>query len=104
MRLSLEEKRIAHTLWLRYFVMLSSSELLCNRMTQRDTETVGGGLKRVGAFFCGFQWIHKCLMLWQSEHEEGDVQRQCYLELQGIYLLLVLLELAVCGLCFSVCD
>jgi len=42
MRLSLEEKRIAHTLWLRYFVMLSSSELLCNRMTQRDTEGVGG--------------------------------------------------------------
>jgi hypothetical protein len=47
MRLSLEEKRIAHTLWLRYFVMLSSSELLCNRMTQRDTE-------RVGAFFVAF--------------------------------------------------
>ncbi len=53
MRLSLKEKRIAHTLWLRYFVMLSSSELLCNRMTQRDTERVGG-LKRVGAFFVAF--------------------------------------------------
>ncbi len=53
MRLSLEEKRIAHTLWLRYFVMLSSSELLCNRMTQRDTETVGG----VEEGRCIFLWL-----------------------------------------------
>jgi len=33
--------------------MLSSSELLCNRMTQRDTETVGG----VEEGRCIFLWL-----------------------------------------------
>jgi hypothetical protein len=77
--------------------MLSSSELLCNRMTQRDTE-------RVGAFFVAFNGYTNVSCCGNLSMKKGDVQRQCYLELQDIYILLVLLELAVCGLCFSVCD